>query len=143
MIDFDSINTTLKDAGEGQGFKYVHLQKWANVQLNVAPAQWVDKGFTVRYSIDADQQNKTQNDKWYILRPEPEFMLDLMNDNYLEKVGEAITAVKAMRDALSTSSASYDGIFSLYSDWKSFTTVNFDRHLIVTFNNCYLKIREA
>lgn len=141
MIDFDAINTALKNAGEGQGFKYVPLQKWANVQLNMAPATWVDKGFAIRYSLEADQQNKTQNDKWYILRPEPEFMLDLMVDNYLEVLGSAITAVKAMRDAITT--ATYTGVFSLYSDWKAFTTVNFDKHLIVTFNNCYLKIREA
>jgi len=139
MIDFEALHDKVKDAIEAQGFTHIPVEKWINRERGIPPATWLNKSFSIKMAVDPDEQNTTQSDKWYIVKFDIEFMLDTINDNHWEVVGDTVTAVLAGRDAIT----GYKHEQARYTDWKAFTTDNFGRYLIQPFTNCYVKIREA
>lgn len=99
-MNYQLLHKAVKDAIKGDGFIYIDGTSWGNLDKGIVPAVWLNKGFNIRFAADDSPMNSTDFDKWLVIRVPIEFMLDLVNDRYLDTLQDCITAVQAGMTAL-------------------------------------------
>jgi len=134
MIDFKGMHEAIKDAIVDSGFKYIPLNNWVNLQRDVFPANWLGTGFSIRFLIDSDEESESHYSGY--LRIQLEFALDAVNDNYLDEMGQMMTAVKSAFSALSD----YD-IAPISDNWFTFVSENVLDTVFVIFDQVKVLIK--
>jgi hypothetical protein len=129
MIDFNGMHTAIKESIEDSGFKYVPLNNWVNLQRDIFPANWIGRGFSIRFYVDSDVESESHYSGY--LRVNLEFALDAVNDNYLDQMADMMTAVSGAFTALSD--AGYE-VQEVSENWFTFISENILDTLFVTFD---------
>jgi hypothetical protein len=140
-MNYKLLHKAVKDAIKADGFTYVNGSSWGNLDKGIVPSAWLNKGFNIKFVGDDSPMNSTDFDKWLTLGVPIEFMLDLVNDLYLETLQDCITAVQTGVMALKAYSTGISTVMQI-SRVNVFTIDYYDKYLIMRFNP-QVKFREV
>ena len=86
--NYKTVHTRLKTAIVAAGFKYVHSEKWFNLEYGVFPDALKGQSFTIKFlNSDTTVGTGFESHDHTQLTIEIEFLLDSFRDKYLAKIG--------------------------------------------------------
>lgn len=103
MIDFKDIHTEIRADLESSGFDYKPRNMWANIERNIVPTTWVNNAFCITELSIVQLTDEDVSFYDYMLVPKIEFSLDLVNDNYLKKLPDVMTAMSSLYETMRAS----------------------------------------
>lgn len=129
-MNYKLLHKSAKDAITD--FNYIDGSAWGNLDKGIVPTTWLNRGYNIRFAAPDSPINTTSYDKWLTLEMQIEFMLDLVNDLYLEVMQDCIDAVQDGVDALDAYATSIS--FSVQITRVNVFTLEFyDKYVIMRF----------
>lgn len=132
--DYEAIHTAIKEKLVTHGFRYSPAHKWVEQEAGIFPESVKNNSFTIRMVEQGPSDKGTT--VWSTLDVDVEFVLEAMNDKYLDKLGDSQVAVVDIKSITSD-----DLILVNPNGLEEWTAEYLGDRVMVTYSNVNFEIR--